>query len=284
MVNGGLHRICVLTQYKSHSLDRHISTDLAALQRPRAVHHHGAGPAAARPPLVHRQRRRDLPEPEPRLRRAPGPHRGVRRGPRLPDGPGPDDRRRTSRAARASRSPGIRVPRAEAKAFGCIGSDADGAHHRVPGEARRPARRARRPGRHLRLDGQLRLHHRRAARRAARRRRGRRLRPRHGRRHHPAPGRAGRGGRLRLRGQRRARRHRRATPATGATSARSTPTTRPTPTWSRCTRSSTSTTSAGRSARRPGRCRRRSSSRAGSPRTRSSGPGPSSPARSFAGR
>ena len=26
MVNGGLHRICVLTQYKSHSLDRHIST------------------------------------------------------------------------------------------------------------------------------------------------------------------------------------------------------------------------------------------------------------------
>jgi glucose-1-phosphate adenylyltransferase len=26
MVNAGLHRICVLTQYKSHSLDRHIST------------------------------------------------------------------------------------------------------------------------------------------------------------------------------------------------------------------------------------------------------------------
>jgi glucose-1-phosphate adenylyltransferase len=26
MVNGGLHQICVLTQYKSHSLDRHIST------------------------------------------------------------------------------------------------------------------------------------------------------------------------------------------------------------------------------------------------------------------
>jgi glucose-1-phosphate adenylyltransferase len=26
LVNGGLHRICVLTQYKSHSLDRHIST------------------------------------------------------------------------------------------------------------------------------------------------------------------------------------------------------------------------------------------------------------------
>ena len=26
MVNAGLHQICVLTQYKSHSLDRHIST------------------------------------------------------------------------------------------------------------------------------------------------------------------------------------------------------------------------------------------------------------------
>jgi glucose-1-phosphate adenylyltransferase len=26
LVNGGIHRICVLTQYKSHSLDRHIST------------------------------------------------------------------------------------------------------------------------------------------------------------------------------------------------------------------------------------------------------------------
>ena len=26
LVNGGMHRICVLTQYKSHSLDRHIST------------------------------------------------------------------------------------------------------------------------------------------------------------------------------------------------------------------------------------------------------------------
>jgi glucose-1-phosphate adenylyltransferase len=26
LVNGGIHRVCVLTQYKSHSLDRHIST------------------------------------------------------------------------------------------------------------------------------------------------------------------------------------------------------------------------------------------------------------------
>ena len=26
LVNGGFHRLCVLTQYKSHSLDRHITT------------------------------------------------------------------------------------------------------------------------------------------------------------------------------------------------------------------------------------------------------------------
>src|SRR3989442_9660483 len=26
LVNGGLRRVCVLTQYKSHSLDRHITT------------------------------------------------------------------------------------------------------------------------------------------------------------------------------------------------------------------------------------------------------------------
>ena len=40
---------------------------------------------------------------------------------------------------------------------------------RVPGEAGRPARPARQPGRVVRVDGQLRLHHRGAARRAARR-------------------------------------------------------------------------------------------------------------------
>ena len=86
---------------------------LAAVQRARAVHHHGAGPAAARPALVHRQRRRDLPEPQPGLRRAPGLHRGVRRRPRVPDGPGPDGGPAHRQRRRASPSPasGCRAPR-----------------------------------------------------------------------------------------------------------------------------------------------------------------------------
>ena len=55
----------------------------------------------------------------------------------------------------------------------------------LPREAGRPARPARRPRRVVRLDGQLRLHHRGAGRGAARRRRRRGLRARHGRQHHP---------------------------------------------------------------------------------------------------
>jgi glucose-1-phosphate adenylyltransferase len=36
MANGGIRKICVLTQYKSHSLDRHISTTwrMSSLSRP----------------------------------------------------------------------------------------------------------------------------------------------------------------------------------------------------------------------------------------------------------
>ena len=63
---------------------------------------------------------------------------------------------------------GIRVPRAEAKAFGCIASDAAGRITEFLEKPARPAVGARRPRGHVRLDGQLRLHHRRAARRAAR--------------------------------------------------------------------------------------------------------------------
>ena len=87
--------------------------DVAAVERARAVHHPGAGAAAARPALVHRQRGRDLPVAEPRLRRAAGPHRRVRRGPRVPDGPvadgGPARRLRRGRDRR--RASGCRAPR-----------------------------------------------------------------------------------------------------------------------------------------------------------------------------
>ena len=112
--------------------------DLAPVQCARAVHHDRAGPAAARPPLVHRQRGRDPPESEPDLRRATGPHRRLRCGPRLPDGPGPDDRgaRRERRGGHGRRDPGAAPggPRVRLHRRRSLG-----AHHGVPREARRPA-------------------------------------------------------------------------------------------------------------------------------------------------
>ena len=72
---------------------------------------------------------------------------------------------------------GIRVPRKEAWQFGVIKTGADGLHdRRVPGEAGRPARAAGLTRRVVRLDGQLRLHRRRARRGARAGRRGPRLR------------------------------------------------------------------------------------------------------------
>ena len=113
----------------------------------RQLRHPGAGAAAARPALVHRQRRRDLAvanliyDEQARL------HRRLRRRPRVPDGPAADGRRSTSSPAPASTVAGIRVPRHEATAFGVIDADADGKVRRLPGEAGRPAGPAGRPRR-----------------------------------------------------------------------------------------------------------------------------------------
>ena len=119
--------------------------DLADVDAARQLRHPGAGPAAARPALVHRQRRRDLPEPQPGLRRA---------------------ARRTSWSSAPTTSTawtrgrwceqhidggagvtvaGIRVPRARGlRQFGVIETGRRRPHDRaVPGEARRPARRSR---------------------------------------------------------------------------------------------------------------------------------------------
>ena len=168
LVNAGMHR-----DLRAHAVQVALAGpahhhDLADVQRARQLRHPGAGAAAARPALVHRQRRRDLPVAEPGLRREARLHRGVRRRPRVPDGPVADGRGSTSRPARASPWPasGCRAPRRPRSA--CIDSDDDRPDHRVPGEAGRPAVGAGRPGRHLRVDGQLRLHHRRADRGAAR--------------------------------------------------------------------------------------------------------------------
>ena len=94
-------KIVVLTQYKSHSLDRHISqtwrfsTLLDDYVTP--------VPAQMRrgPVLVPGLGRRDLPEPQPDPRREPRHRLRVRRRPHLPDGPAPDGRPPPSRSAPA---------------------------------------------------------------------------------------------------------------------------------------------------------------------------------------
>jgi glucose-1-phosphate adenylyltransferase len=191
LVNAGYLRIVVLTQYKSHSLDRHITTTwrmstllgnyitpVPAQQR--------LGPQwfAGSADAIHQSLNLVYDE-QPEHIVVFGADHVYRMDPRqmveqhIASGrpsrwPASGCRART-RTASASSRPGRRP-----------------ADRGVPGEAERPARAAGRPGDGVRLDGQLRLLHRRAAggREAGRRRRG--LRARHGRQHHPDAGRPGR--------------------------------------------------------------------------------------------
>ena len=92
LVNGGFLQIVVLTQYKSHSLDRHVATTWRL--SPLLGNYVTPVPAQmrARPALVRGLGRRDLPEPEPDLRRAAGLRLRVRRRPHLPHGSAADGR------------------------------------------------------------------------------------------------------------------------------------------------------------------------------------------------
>ena len=82
--------------------------DLANVDAARQLRDSGAGPTAGRAALVLGVGRRDLPEPEPRLRRAARLHHGVRRRPHLPHGPAPDARpaHRFGRRRNGRRDPG----------------------------------------------------------------------------------------------------------------------------------------------------------------------------------
>ena len=176
----------------------HLAAVAAAGQLRRA----GAGADAPRAALVLGLGRRDLPEPQPALRRAPR-HRGrLRRRPHLPHGPAPDGRpahreRRGGDRRRAARAAGRGRP---------VRRHRDGRRraddHRLPREAHRRRRPGRRARQGLRLDGQLRLQRRRAHRHRHARRRGRELQARHGRQHRPGARRERRGARLRLLAQR----------------------------------------------------------------------------------
>ena len=159
---------------------------------------------------------------------------------------------------------GIRVPRTQASRVRGDRRRRRQQDRRVPGEAGRPARAARRPGVVVRLDGQLHLHHRRADRR-----------PRTPTRRSRTPGTtwAATSSRASWTGARPRSTTSPPTPCrapptgtrrTGGTWGRSTPTTRRTWIWCRSTRSSTSTTRTGRSGPTRSRCPARSSPWAGS--------------------
>ena len=230
LVNAGFLRIAVLTQYKSHSLDRHVTTTwrLSPLlgnyvtpvpAQMRRGPHWFAGSADAiyqNLNLIHDER--------PRL------HLRVRRRPHLPHGPAADGRAAHRARRRRDGRGHSRADRAAPSQFGVIEPEPDG-HQiaRFPREAVRSGRPDGRPLDGARVDGELRVHGGRADRRGHARRGGQDLGPRSRRRHHPDARRARRGVRLRLREQRGARRRASATAATGATSGRSTPTT--TRTW-----------------------------------------------------
>ncbi len=125
LVNAGLHRICVLTQYKSHSLDRHISTTwrlssvlgqyittVPAQQRLGRRWYTGSADAIFQSlNLVYDER--------PDYIAVFGADHVYRMD------PGQMIAQHITTGAGATVA-GIRVPRTEAKAFGCINADADG--------------------------------------------------------------------------------------------------------------------------------------------------------------
>ena len=211
VVNSGYLKVVVLTQYKSHSLDRHVTQDLADVDDARQLRRPHPGAAAHRQVLVPGQRRRDLPELQHDHRREARHRRRRRRRPRVPDGLLAD-----GRAARRVRRGGDRGRHPAAD------RDVDRVRrHRR--RARRPARRSApssrsrpepdglpdSPGRDPRSHGQLRLR-----RRRAHRRRARATRRSSGSKHDmggdivPAFVEQGDGVRLRLQEQRHPRRHR----------------------------------------------------------------------------
>ena len=260
LVNAGYRRVVVLTQYKSHSLDRHISTTWRLSPLLGNYVAPGAGPDAPRPVLVPGLRRRHPPEPQPAARRTARRRHRVRGRPHLPHGP------------RADGPPAHRVRR-----LGDRGGD--------PG-----ADRAGRPVRGHRDRGRRPDHHRLPREAQGRRRAARRAPTRSTRRWattcspptrwstsststpSPATPRTTWAATSSRCWSSRARPTSMTSPptrspapptataATGATWARSTPSTTPTWTSSRSTPCSTSTTWSGRSSRCPSRCRRRSSS------------------------
>ena len=257
LVNAGMRQIAVLTQYKSHSLDRHISltwrmstllgnyvTPVPAQQRLGPRWYQGSADAIY-------QSLNLINDEDPDYVVVFGADNIYRMD--VAQMLAGAHRRRARRTVA-----GIRVPRSQASSLRRDRRRRRQQDRGVPGEAGRPARAARRPGVVLRLDGQLHLHQR-GPHRGAGQRRGVED-SRHDMGGDIIPSFVERGEvRSTTSPPTRCRAAPTRTRPTGGTSEPSTPTTRRTWTWSRSTRCSTSTTWTGRSGPIRCRCRARSS-------------------------
>ena len=157
-LNSGIRRIGVATQYKAHSLIRHLQRGWTFL-RPERNESFDILPASQRVSenrLVLRHRRRGVPEHRHHRGLRAAPHRRPRRRPHLQDGLRGD-------AAAALRAGGGRDRRLRrGAAHGGDGFRRHARrrlrpHHVLPGEARRPARHPRPAGPRARQHGHLRV-------------------------------------------------------------------------------------------------------------------------------
>ncbi len=188
LANGGIRKICVLTQYKSHSLDRHISTTwrMSALlgnyvtpvpAQQRLGPHWYTGSADA---IF--QSMNLINDEQPDIVIVFGADHVYRMDPTQMIDHHVEHGAGVTVAA-------IPVPRHEASAFGIVRVGADG--RTIDAFLEKPADPPPMPGNpeyELLVHGQLRVRHRRAGRRAAQGRRGRLEPARHRRQHHPEPG------------------------------------------------------------------------------------------------
>ena len=120
LANAGFLKIVVLTQYKSHSLDLHISRTWRMSTLLGNYVSTGPRPDAARPTVVLGIGRRHLPEPQHHRRRAPGLHRASSAPTTSTGWTRARCSSSTSTPAPASPWPASASPLAEASQFGVI--------------------------------------------------------------------------------------------------------------------------------------------------------------------
>ena len=159
LVNAGYLRICVLTQYKSHSLDRHITqtwrmstvlgdyiTPVPAQQRLGPRWYTGSADAILQSSNL-------IYDDKPDYIVVFGADHVYRMDPRQMVA------QHIESGAGATVAGHPRAAHARPTAFGVIDADCRRQGQRLPREAGRPAGSARQPGRGVRIDGQLRVHH-----------------------------------------------------------------------------------------------------------------------------